>query len=95
VAELAVDTTAPTHVVTVYGADHVGILHAVAAALAGAGVNITDLSTRLIDEDGEVPVYVIMLEVAAGEADVERTLAPVREAQGVEVSVRVLELDPL
>jgi glycine cleavage system transcriptional repressor len=95
VAELAVDTTAPTHVVTVYGADHVGILHAVAAALAGAGVNITDLSTRLIDEEGEVPVYVIMLEVAAGEADVERTLAPVREAQGVEVSVRVLELDPL
>ena len=50
VADLTAPASPPTHVVTVYGADHVGILHAVAATLAAAGVNITDLSTRLIDE---------------------------------------------
>ena len=38
--------SAPTHVLTVYGADHPGIVHAVSAALAERGVNITDLRTR-------------------------------------------------
>ncbi len=39
----------PTHIVSVYGADHPGIVHAVAFALARAGVNITDVSTRLLE----------------------------------------------
>jgi glycine cleavage system transcriptional repressor len=43
----------PSHIVTVYGVDHPGIVHAVAAALAGAGVNITDLNTRLVAGEGE------------------------------------------
>ena len=38
---------APDHVITVYGADHPGIVHAVAAGLADSGVNIADLQTRV------------------------------------------------
>ena len=39
----------PTHVVSVYGADHPGIVHGIAALLAGQGVNITDLNASIAD----------------------------------------------
>src|SRR5437764_4346387 len=56
----AADVTAaePTHVLTVYGADHPGIVAAIATTLADNGVNITDLQTRLAEG-----VYVMFLEV--------------------------------
>jgi glycine cleavage system transcriptional repressor len=79
----------PSHLVSVYGADHPGIVHAVASALAAAQVNITGLTTRLVGEDEAL--YVMLLEVAAGDADPAELLAPVAAAQGVEVSVRPLE----
>ena len=50
VAEVEAAHAAPTHLVTVYGADHPGIVHAAAAALTSAGANITDLNTRLAGE---------------------------------------------
>jgi glycine cleavage system transcriptional repressor len=86
-----------THIVSVYGADHPGIVHAVARALADRGVNIADLTTRLVDEPGGEPLYAMALEVtlpdlsAAGE--VERALEAVGHEQGVEVSFRPLERD--
>jgi glycine cleavage system transcriptional repressor len=95
----------PSHVVTVYGIDHPGILHAVSAALAGAGVNITDLNTRLIEEepdDAEQPgesIYVMLMEVALpGELapeELEGLLERTGRDEGVEVSVRPLEPDVL
>ena len=81
----------PTHVVSVYGADHPGIVHAVASRLAGAEVNITGLTTRLVGEQSGEPLYVMLLEVAAGDTDPAELLAPVAAEQGVEVSVRELE----
>src|SRR4051795_7619120 len=39
---------APSHIVTVYGVDHPGIVHAVSARLAAREVNVTDLETRLV-----------------------------------------------
>ena len=88
----------PTHLVSVYGADHPGIVHAVSAALAGRGWNITDLATRLVEGDAGA-IYSMMLEVAlpstAATADLEAALAPVAEAEGVEVSSRELERDVL
>ncbi len=88
-----------THIVSVYGADHPGIVHAVAAALAERGVNITDLTTRLVDEPGGDPLYAMALEVtlpAGGDPDeLEAALACVGREQGVEVSFRTLELDAL
>ena len=37
------ETVRQTHVVSVYGADSKGIVHSISAALAGHGVDITDL----------------------------------------------------
>lgn len=48
--------------VSVYGADHPGIVHGVAALLAGRSVNIVDLSTRVVGTP-ESPVYTMILEV--------------------------------
>lgn len=81
----------PTHTITVYGADHPGIVHAVAAALAAEQVNITGLTTRLVGEDEGNPLYVMLLEVVAERVDPAAVLAPVSAAQGVEVSVRAIE----
>ena len=89
----------PTHVVTVYGGDHPGIVHAVAAALAEQAVNIADLSTRLVEEQGAEPLYVMMLEVvlppASAPGEIEAALAEVATRERVEVSVRPLEPDEL
>lgn len=89
----------PTHVVTVYGVDHPGIVHAIASALAGCGVNITDLNTRLIGEPEHDDLYGMMLEVAlpAGldAAGLESLLEATRREQGVEVTIRELEQDAL
>ncbi|MBX7158879.1 MAG: ACT domain-containing protein [Acidimicrobiia bacterium] len=49
--------------VAVYGADHPGIVHAVARLLADAGVNIVDLNTRVIGP-ATAPVYAMTLDVA-------------------------------
>jgi len=85
----------PTHMVSVYGADKPGIVYRVAEALAGLGVNITDLNSRLIGEDGE-PVYALQLEVRApADCDVDSTLPPLREELGVDISVHPIEADVL
>jgi glycine cleavage system transcriptional repressor len=51
------------YVISVYGADHLGIVWSVADRLAKLGVNITDVSTRLVP--GATPLYVMLLEVTA------------------------------
>ena len=88
----------PTHILAVYGGDHPGIVHAVASALAERGIGITDLNSRVVPEAGE-PLYVLMLEVAvpdgASEDDLRSGLDAVGKREGVEVSVRELEDDPL
>jgi glycine cleavage system transcriptional repressor len=86
----------PTHVLTVYGADHPGIVHAVSSALAGRGVNITDLRTRRTGGE-DAPVYLMVMEIAvAGEP--EALAEELREVGGeaaVEVSLRELPSDSL
>jgi len=87
----------PSHVLSVYGADHPGIVHAVSSALAEVGVNITDLETKLTGSD-EAPVYVMVLEVALGDAvpdNVETALRLAAGEAGVEISLRELDTDPL
>ena len=87
----------PSHIVTVYGVDHPGIVHAVSARLAAREVNVTDLETRLVGEGGQAGLYAMVLEVAlpAGmEAEALRSmLDEVGAEQGVEVTVRPLEPD--
>jgi len=86
----------PSCLITVYGADHPGIVHAVAALLADRQVNITDLQTKVAGER-EQPLYVMFIEAAlppgltAGELG--ELLAEVGRREGVEVTVRELESD--
>jgi glycine cleavage system transcriptional repressor len=107
VAEAARAMSVPTHIVTVYGVDHPGIVHAVSAALAQLEVNITDLNTRLVvDEkrvtrangDGGEDLYAMMLEVVLPEGltvkGLESMLEATRRDQGVEITIRELEQDP-
>ncbi|MDQ4049106.1 MAG: ACT domain-containing protein, partial [Actinomycetota bacterium] len=75
----------PTHIIAVYGADHPGIVHAAARAVADADANITDLNTRLSEEGGSA-LYVLMMEVAAPTDRVEalrEALEAVGRAEGV------------
>jgi glycine cleavage system transcriptional repressor len=92
---------APSHIVTLYGADHPGIVHAATSVLAERGVDVTDLTTKLAGEGRSEadPLYALMMEVAlpaAVDADeVRAALERVGEEQGVEVSLRALEPDAL
>ena len=91
-AETAPD---PSHIVTVYGADHPGIVHAVTAALAERAVDITDLQTKL----GGGGLYVLLIEVAvpagADADELAAALAGVAAEQGVELTLRPLDADAL
>lgn len=59
-------TAEPDCVVTVHGADRMGIVHAVTEALASCGASVVDLSTRAHGEGADA-IYMMALEVHAGE----------------------------
>jgi glycine cleavage system transcriptional repressor len=89
----AAPSPAPSHVVSVYGIDHPGIVHAVTGALAEQGATITDLRTQLAGSADE-PLYAMLIEVAGVAPDAERLKALAHE-QGIELTVRELEQDVL
>jgi glycine cleavage system transcriptional repressor len=86
----------PTHVVSVYGADHPGILASITGGLAAAGVNVCDLRTRLVEHDS---VYVMVVDVALPEgADPDAlaaSLGAVAEREGVDVTLKPADVDVL
>jgi glycine cleavage system transcriptional repressor len=91
------DEPVPSHIVTVYGLDHPGIVNAVSEALAERAITITDLQTRVVGEES-APIYALMMEVALPDrmaAEVEAALSAAGGEQGVEVTVRPLESDTL
>jgi glycine cleavage system transcriptional repressor len=75
-------------VLSVYGADHPGIVHGMAVALAENDANIVDLSSRLV---GDPPVYVLGIEIeretGRPTAALERALHEVADRHGVELSL--------
>jgi glycine cleavage system transcriptional repressor len=82
----------------VYGADRPGIVHRFARLLADSGVNIVDLTTRIIGESDR-PVYVMMVDVTlpAG-LDVDglrRQLADLAAELGVDCSLHPAQADVL
>jgi glycine cleavage system transcriptional repressor len=89
----------PSHILSVYGVDHPGILHSISSVLAVAQVNISDLTTRVLEEEGETPLYAMVLEVAVPDtcdvASLEEKLGTVCSEQRVELSFRELERDVL
>ena len=98
IAEESAHGAEPSHIVSVYGVDHPGIVHAVSTALADRSWGITDLDTRVLGEDPS-PLYMMVLEVAlpegAGDEDLASVLRQVGDEQGVEISSRPLESDTL
>ena len=90
---------APSHIVTLYGADHPGIVHAATAALAERGVDVTDMTTRLAGEGAGEPLYALIMELAlpagADPDELGEALRRVGSDQGVEVSLRPLDTDAL
>jgi glycine cleavage system transcriptional repressor len=98
VAGLETPPAPASHSISVYGADHPGIVHGVAEQLSREGVNVVGMSTRVVGE-GEDAIYVMLLEVTLpetlGEDALEQVLAGVAEQQGVDVSVRPVGGDVL
>lgn len=97
VADAGGRTPEPTHIITVYGADHPGIVHAAARAVADSDGNITDLNARLSDE-GKSALYVLMMEIAVSQDRVDALRAALEAVgceEGVEVTLRELEHDEL
>jgi glycine cleavage system transcriptional repressor len=90
VAEAAANPRSePTHVVSVHGADHPGIVAAVTRVLADAGANVCDLQTRLAGD-----LYVMVMDVALPPG-VEPRLQDVARDQDVKITVRPVETDVL
>ena len=104
VAVRAIDDTVPTRnagdawTISVYGSDRPGIVHGFTDMLERAGINIVDLSTRIIGGTDR-PVYVMILEVTlpAGVDGVELTsdLVDMASELGVEASAHPSEADIL
>jgi glycine cleavage system transcriptional repressor len=88
-----------SHVVTVYGADHPGIVHSVASALAEMGVNVVDVATHLVEEEGEQPIYAMLMEVDLPEGvapdRLEGDMRAVAERERLDVSVRAVDAEAL
>ena len=88
-----------SHVVTVYGADHPGIVHSVASAIADMGVNVVDVATHLVEEEGEASIYAMMMEVDLPEGlapdELEAGLRDVAERERLDLSVRAVEAEAL
>ena len=83
-----------TYLVTVHGADRLGIVARLAGTIAGAGGNITDLTTRLTGD-----LYVLLAEVdlppAADVTKLRTALAAASRELGVETALRRVENDDL
>ena len=88
-------TPAPTHMVSIYGVDHPGIVHHATRVLAEHRVNITDLETRLAEEQGEPSLYALLIEVALPSdldpSDLDDALGAAGAQESVEVSFRELD----
>ena len=92
------DQPSPSHVLTVYGGDHPGIVHAVSSALAERAVNITDLEARLTGAPTS-PLYTMVMELElpeeVGSDELREALAAVGAEAGVEVSLREIGAEAL
>ena len=95
------DTSTPageSWTVAVYGADRPGIVHGVAALMAELGINIVDLTTRVVGGAAE-PVYTMLLDVTVppdlAEADLRQRLDDLAERLAVRCSLHPSDADIL
>ena len=88
-----------THIVTVSGYDRPGIVYKTSEFLAKWGVNITDLSTRVLDGE-EKPLYIMLLEVHFPDGldpeAIEGSLKTLGDSMDVKIDVKAIDLgEPL
>ena len=96
--EVAAPVAGEVWTVSVYGADRPGIVYGVASLLADLGVNIVDLTTRVIGEPSQ-PVYAMLLDVTipvgVEAAGLQRRLEALAADLGVDCSLHPSEADIL
>ena len=100
----AIDDSVPSSLegdawtVSVYGADRPGIVHRVTQVLADAGVNVVDLTTRMIGDEAH-PLYAMLLDVTLpsdlGGDELGFRLAALTDELGVDCSVHPADADVL
>ncbi|HEX2736665.1 MAG TPA: ACT domain-containing protein [Acidimicrobiia bacterium] len=94
----SIDVVGDPYVLSVYGADHPGMVARITRLLADNGVNVTDLETRVIGAPQE-PVYAMLFEVTfpAGldAAKLRADLAAVGAEVGVDTSLHAADADVL
>jgi len=90
--EMSTEAVEPDHVVTVHGADQVGIVHAVTEALAELNISVVDVSTQSQSAD-DGNIYMMVLEVAAGDQGqaLKSALDKVAERIGMDIDVHSLD----
>lgn len=90
--EMSTETVEPDYVVTVHGADHVGIVHAVTESLAELNISVVDVSTQSQSAD-DGNIYMMALEVAAGDQGqaMKAALDKVAERIGMDIDVHHLD----
>jgi len=90
--EVEQETVEPDCIITVHGADRLGIVYEISNTLAERDVSIVDVSTQVRGE-GEDGTYIMVLEAhAAGDVEgVRQALADVSERLGVDVEVHHLD----
>jgi glycine cleavage system transcriptional repressor len=80
--------------ITAFGKDRTGIVYEVSRALAGMGVNITDLDSRILGK-GTKTTYAMLLEVDAPDkralAKLKTLLTRVSKKLGIEIQIKPLE----
>ncbi|MCC7075835.1 MAG: amino acid-binding protein [Acidimicrobiia bacterium] len=72
--------------VTVHGADRPGIVHGITSELAAWGVNITDLTTRVVGP-ADSALYVMALDVSVPEGVDVPALATALDRRGTDLGV--------
>jgi len=82
----------PDHVITVHGADKVGIVYAVTNALATLDISVVDVSTQSRNSE-RGHIYMMVLEVAAGDQGNAMKSALDNVATKIGVDVDIHELD--
>lgn len=84
----------PTFMLSVYGADHPGIVAQVAQTVAEQGGNISDMNTRVIGTS-DLPVYVMVLEIQFTRTEqaepLRQALEHLKPRLGVDLTLRPLE----
>lgn len=82
------------YMVTAFGRDRTGIVYEVSRALAGLGVNITDLDSRILGK-GAKTTYAMLLEVDLPNgrilAKLKALLAQVSKSLKIEIQLKPLE----